>query len=60
MVTKDRMLLKTSYGWGAVLSSLDEKGAQSKLPATQAQNIPYAYYWYIWKENTLTFLKRFE
>jgi hypothetical protein len=26
------------------LSSLDEKGAQSKLPATQAQKLRYAYH----------------
>lgn len=39
----DKIFL-TSYGWVAVLSSLDEEGAQSKLPATQFQKLRYAYY----------------
>jgi hypothetical protein len=29
--------VKTSYGWGVVVSSLDELGAQSKLLATPVQ-----------------------
>ena len=37
-------ILNNFWWLGAVLSSLDEKRAQSKLPATQAQLLINAYY----------------
>ena len=36
--------VKTSLGSGAEFLRPDEKRAQSKLPATQAQKLGYAYY----------------
>ena len=47
----------TSPGQGALFSPPDEKRAQSKLPATQAQKLGYAYNWQIWIENTPKFPK---